>query len=72
MRAVLVLCDDLHAQLDDVFWLVHFDDARIVFGQPRAQLPLGTPDYRANFPERIVEIEGNRANAVHVLLAVPQ
>jgi hypothetical protein len=72
VRPVLVLRKDLGTQLDDVLRLVHIHDARVSLREPLAQSRLRTANDGSDIPQGVVEIQGYRAYAVHVLLATSQ
>ena len=60
---------NLPAQLARRIGGIHFGRSRIVFTQPVPQRLLGAVNDRVNFPERVVEIDRDRADVFHGLRA---
>ena len=64
-----VFADDLFAQGQQIRWSVHLNDAWNVVAQPVVETLLRALNNRLNRPQCVVQVQGNRTNAVHVLLA---
>ena len=69
VQAIFELHDDFTANLANILGLEQLGDARVMLTHPRVQALFGTLDDRVYGPQRVVQIQGDGANVVHVLPA---